>query len=309
MFHLVQIIANATAGKYLAKRKLKCIQECMKKSGCELVIALTKYRLHARELAIDAVNRNSDLIISVGGDGTINEIINGMMECRNSTNKLPALGILSAGTGADLCRTLNIPFSFEKAIEVILTGKLIPIDIGLVKFKNRSRIGQRYFANVFDVGLGGNVVRIANHIPKPLGGFLTFLLSSLAGLLTFKPVHLMVYIDDKLRDEANITIIGATNGKYFGGGMKIAPMANMSDGFLEILYVKDTNNFKFIQNVLLPVYEAKHLLYSKLYHFRARKLKIVSEKLFLADIDGEEEKAQEVEISIAPQQIMVAVPD
>ncbi|MEO0185438.1 MAG: diacylglycerol kinase family protein [candidate division WOR-3 bacterium] len=309
MFRLVQIIVNATAGAFLAGRKMKYIKERMKKSGCEPVIALTKYRLHAKELAIEAVNRNADLIISVGGDGTINEIVNGIMESQSFANRLPALGILSAGTGADLCRTLKIPFNFDKAIQVILDGKLTPIDIGMVKFKNRSRTWYRYFTNVFDVGLGGNVVRIANHIPKHLGGFLTFLLSSLAGLLTFKPIPMKIYVDNKLTDKGNITIIGATNGKFFGGGMKIAPMASISDGFFEILYVKDTNIFKFIQNVLLPVYDGKHLLFKNLYHFRARKLKVAAEKTFLADIDGEEEKAQEVEISIAPKQIMVTVPD
>ncbi|MGB9720929.1 MAG: diacylglycerol/lipid kinase family protein [bacterium] len=244
MFKRIQIVVNATAGAYLAGRKLKYIQEYIRKSGCESIIALTRHRFHAKELAINAVKENFDLIISVGGDGTINEVINGMMASKNSVDNLPALGIISAGTGADLRRSLNIPSEYEQAIETIFKGKLMPIDIGLVKFKNGNCTWQRYFANVFDVGLGGNVVRIANHIPKSLGGFLTFLLSSFAGLMTCKPIHLKVYIDDNLRDEGNITIIGATNGKFFGGGMKIAPMANINDGFFEILYVKDTNIFK-----------------------------------------------------------------
>ncbi|MEO0191008.1 MAG: YegS/Rv2252/BmrU family lipid kinase, partial [candidate division WOR-3 bacterium] len=228
---------------------MKEIKEYLKKSGCFPVVTSTRYKNHAKIIAMDAVNNNFDLIISVGGDGTINEIINGMMDCKDLVRKLPALGIISSGTGADLCRTLNIPFEYQKGIDIIMKGKLMPLDIGVVKFKIGPHSYQRYFVNVFDVGLGGNVVRIANHIPKNLGGFLTFLLSSFAGLLTHTPVFLKIYVDDTLIDKDYITIIGAANGKFFGGGMQIAPMAEINDGYLEVLYVKNTNIFKFIKNV------------------------------------------------------------
>lgn len=296
---------NATAGAYVAGRLLTKIKEDLKKRGCEQNIVLTQYRFHARKLAAEAAQKGFDLIIGVGGDGTMNEIINGMMECRKGSCVLPALGIISAGTGADLCRSLGIPFEYQKALETTLSGKLKTIDIGMVKFKDEKRQWHRYFANVFDIGLGGSVVRIANHIPKRLGGFLTFLLSSLAGLLTYKSTDLKIYVNNELRDKGKIMIIGATNGKYFGGGMNIAPMARLDDGFLEVLYVRDTNLIKFIINVLLPVYDAKHLAYEKLYYFKTNRLKIVSKKVFLADIDGEEEKAKEVEIAIIPQAINV----
>ncbi len=308
MSYKVQVIANIRSGTYFTNITLKNIQKYLISSGCEPVITLTRYKFHAKEIAIDAVDKDTDLIISIGGDGTINEIVNGLMEFIGSNKKLPKLGIISAGTGADLCRTLNIPSDYKKAIDIILRGKFIPIDIGRVRFTAGAKTWQRYFANVADIGLGGNVVRIANRIPKSLGGFLTFLISSLIGLLTYKPVDLKIYIDERIKDEGNITIIGAANGKYFGGGMKIAPMAEIRDGYLEILYVRNTNIFKFIKNVLAPVYKADHLLYKNLYHYRAKKLRVVAEKLLLVDIDGEEEKAQEVEISLIPEKIMIAVP-
>lgn len=308
MFKKAKVIINATAGAYLAGRRLKNIRNYLKDAGCEPHISKTRYQSHAKELAIEGVKNNFDLIISVGGDGTINEIINGIMECKNFSDKLPALGIISAGTGADLCRTLNIPFDYQKAIEIILKGNLTTIDIGVVRFKLGNQIRKRYFANVFDAGLGGSVVRIANHIPKSFGGFLTFLLSSLAGIVISKPLYFKIYIDGINKDEGKINIIGATNGRYFGGGMKIAPMASINDGYLEILYVKDTNTFKFIKNVLITVYDARHLSYKKLYHFRARELKIVSNKVFPVDIDGEEERAEEVEVSIMPRALNIVTP-
>ncbi len=308
MFNKIFVIANITAGYYTAHRKLTHIQNSLRAVGIEPIMKLTRYRLHAKELAQEAIKNSVDLIISIGGDGTINEIINGILECRAESNALPALGIISMGTGADLCRTLNIPFNYRKAIEIIRNGKTLLIDVGMVKFRYQNHQWQRYFMNVFDIGLGGNVVRIANHIPKRFGGFLTFLISSFAGLMVSKPLDLEIYADDRLITQGLISIIGATNGKYFGGGMKIAPMAKMDDGYLEVLYVKNTNIFKFIYKVLLPVYEARHLLYQNLFHFPTKNLRILSKEIFLADIDGEEEKAEEVEISIIPRAIPVIVP-
>ncbi len=308
MFNKIFVIANITAGYYTAHRKLTHIQNSLRAVGIEPIMKSTRYRFHAKELAQEAIKNSADLIISIGGDGTINEIVNGIMECRTESNALPALGIISMGTGADLCRTLNIPFDYKKAIEIIKKGRTLLMDIGIVKFHYQNHQWQRYFMNVFDIGLGGNVVRIANHIPKCFGGFLTFLISSFAGLLVSKPLDLEIYTDDKLITQGSISIIGATNGKYFGGGMKIAPMAKMDDGYLEVLYVKDTNIFKFIHKVLLPVYKARHLLYKNLFHFSTKNLKILSKEIFLADIDGEEEKAEKVEVSIIPRAIPVIVP-
>lgn len=308
MFSKIFVITNITAGYYTAHRKLTHIQNSLRAVGIEPIMKLTRYRFHAKELVQEAIKNSANLIISIGGDGTINEIVNGIMECSTESNALPALGIISMGTGADLCRTLNIPFDYKKAIEIIKKGKILLIDVGMVKFHYQSHQWQRYFMNVFDIGLGGNVVRIANHIPKSFGGFLTFLISSFAGLLVSKPLDLEIYADDRLITQGSISIIGATNGKYFGGGMKIAPMAKMDDGYLEILYVKNTNIFKFIYKVLLPVYEARHLLYKNLFHFSTKNLKILSKGIFLADIDGEEEKAEKVEVSIIPRAIPVIVP-
>ena len=175
-------------------------------------------------------------------------------------------------------------------------------------FKTATKTWQRYFANVFDAGLGGNVDRIANTLPKGIGGFLTFLCSSLIALVTFRPMRLKVWIDKKLIDDGLITIIGAANCEYFGGDMHIAPMALPDDGLFEVLYVKDTNMFKFLVHVLGKVYQAEHLKYQNVHHYQAREITIQSDHLFLSDIDGEVEKAQEVIVSLIPKALRIRVP-
>ena len=117
-----------------------------------------------------------------------------------------------------------------------------------------------------------------------------------------------IYIDDQLVEEDNINIVGAANGQFFGGGMHIAPMASIDDGFLEILYVKEPNLVKFVQHVLMKVYQGKHLEYDRVFYRRGHTLRIVCEHSSLMEIDGELEKASEVTISLIPKALKIRVP-
>ena len=246
--------------------------------------------------------------MGIGGDGTFNEIINGYMNTGGGAERLPELGLVSVGTGSDLIRTFNIPADPRRAVDIIVNGRTQAMDVGKVLFNDGRRTWTRYFANVFDIGLGGMVVRIANTLPKSLGGFLTFFLSSIAGLALFKPPLLHINADGKVIDTGPMNIAGVANGRYFGGGMDIAPMAKPDDGVFELLYVKNTNMFKFLGKVLLPVYDAKHLAYKNLYHYPVRTLIVKSSRQFLVDIDGEEEKALSAEVSVIPDAIKLRTP-
>jgi YegS/Rv2252/BmrU family lipid kinase len=290
-------IIYSRAASYRAGRKWRQLRQDLADKGFEVTARFTERKFHAVDLARDAADRAADIVLSVGGDGTLNEVVNGLMTLSRPPERRPALGILSLGTGSDFARTLGL-IDTRSAVRALIHGTPRICDLGHVRFTLGSRTWIRYFANVFDVGLGGNVVRIANSMPKNLGGFMTFLLSSLGGIATFKPPDLIIEIDGNHIDRGSITIAGCANGQYFGGGMNIAPMARLDDGRLEVLYVKDTNLFKFIRRVLMPVYQAGHLSYERFYHRPARRVRITGDRVFLCDIDGEEEKAEAVEIKI-----------
>ncbi len=304
----IYVIVNPHAAHGLAGKRWSRILDFLNTQGIEVSAHLTRGRSHACRLAQDALENGAQLIISVGGEGTLNEIVNGMLHGAPLFQNLPELVMIPIGTGCDLSRTLNIPKDYEEAIDIILNGRTKLVDIAKVVFKNDTRIWERYFVNAFDVGLGGNVVRIANIIPKNLGGFLTFLVSSLLALITFRRMKMIVYLDGRCIDSGLITIIGALNGQFFGGGMHAAPMACIDDGMLELLYVKDTNIFKFVTKVLARVYGGEHLAYHNVYHYQGKKIKIESSRVFLADVDGEEEKAKEVTVTIIPRALKVKVP-
>jgi YegS/Rv2252/BmrU family lipid kinase len=263
----------------------------------------TQGMMHASSLTRECLESGAKIIVCVGGDGTFNEIINGVMQSK--TPVFPELALIPVGTGSDLARTLNIPKDIDKAVSVVFNGTSQMCDIGRVVFNDLNHQWTRYFINVFDMGLGGKAVRIANRMPKNLGGFLTFLISSLGALVTFRRMHVRIEVDNSLVDEGVMWIIGAANGQFFGGGMHMAPMARTDDGILECLYVKDTSIFKFIIHVLGKVYDGKHLEYENVYHTAGKCIRITSAHSCLSEIDGEEERAREVVVSVIPKAVKI----
>jgi len=305
----IHVVVNPCAANSLAGKRWPHILKHLTKNGFAVVSHLTERKFHAYHLAKNFVEQGAELIVSVGGDGTFNEVVNGILNSTKQLSSLPELAIIPIGTGLDLVKTLNIRGDYESAIDIIKSGITRFMDIGRITFSDGRRVGVRYFANVFDFGLGGNVVRIANIIPKVFGGYFTFLLATLIVLIIFKRIKLKIWVDKNSIGEELVTIIGTANGQFFGGGMHIAPMASIDDGFLEVLYVKDTNVFKFISNVLFKIYDARHLEYRNVCHHRIKDLKIKSEKICILDIDGEEEKAREIVVSVIPKAIKIRVPN
>lgn len=271
-----------------------------------IVARLTERRWHAFHLTREALHSGAHLVVSVGGEGTLNEVVNGLFQHQQS--HLPELAMIPIGTGTDLLRTLHIPKEHGTIVDMLERGKTKLVDVGKIVLKNRRRQWQRFFINACDAGLGGSVVSIANSALKHLGGFLTFLVSSFVALATFKPVHMEIWVDGVCIDSGSMTIVGALNGQFFGGGMHAAPMAQIDDGVLEYIYVKNTNIFKFVSNVLAKVYAGEHLRYRNVHHCRGKELRIVCEKAFRVDVDGEEEKAQELVITLMPKALRMRVP-
>jgi diacylglycerol kinase (ATP) len=298
-------IVNPHAAYGRAGRTWPDVLAQLEKEGFDVTWQFTQRRGHASQLAHEAVTQGAQTIIVIGGDGTMNEIVNGILR---DPHHMPDIALIPLGTGADLAKTLGIPDDWREAIKILKQGRTQSIDVGEITFTTAAKKWKRYFANVFDAGLGGNVDRIANTLPKGIGGLLTFLFSSLLALITFRPMRLQVWIDKKFFDHALIPIVGVANGQFFGGDMHIAPMAKTDDGLFEILYVKNTNIFKFLIHVLGKVYQAGHLKYKNVYHYQGRELRIRGDRLFLTDVDGEVEKAQEVTVSLIPQAIKIRVP-
>jgi YegS/Rv2252/BmrU family lipid kinase len=303
----VHVIVNPHAGHGRAGKKWPLILDYLQTLGFDVTWQMTERQWHAYHIAKEYMEKGAQLLVSVGGEGVLNEILNGVFAAARTSAGLPCMAMIPIGTGTDLSRTLHIPKEYHGAVDIVKHGRELKMDVGRITFYLGNHTWSRYFINASDAGLGGAVARITNTIPKVLGGFLTFLLSSLVGLLSFKRMKLKLTVDGKPVDSGLMTIVGILNGQFFGGGMQAAPMAVVDDGILEFIYVKDATFFKVVTKVLAKVYEGEHLAYHKVHACRGKELIVEGQKVFLADVDGEVEKAQKMRVEVLPKAIRILV--
>ena len=202
--------------------------------------AFTERPLHAAELTRHALRGGADLVIAVGGDGTINEVVNGFFEearpgeAAKVIHPGAALAVLPHGTGGDLRRTIGLDGDLRKSARH-LKGKRTPLDVGRCEYTDADgETHARYFVNVADAGVGAEVVRIANDSSKVLGGQLTFTIASLRALAGWSDARITASLDGSPKQELAITTYAIANGRYFGGGMMVSPEAKLDDGLFHV---------------------------------------------------------------------------
>src|SRR5438876_9799763 len=177
------------------------------------------------ELAERAVREGAELVVAVGGDGTLNEVVNGLVRANGGAE----LATIPVGTGMDFIRTYGIPTRFEDAVQVAREGRVRTIDVGRVSFVG----GKRYFANVSTAGMSGAVARRANGMTKALGGRVTFFYALPREFITWKNTRGTVRLDDGSEHVGKMHDVIVANGTWHGGAMKLAPDALPDDGLFE----------------------------------------------------------------------------
>jgi YegS/Rv2252/BmrU family lipid kinase len=202
--------------------------------------AFTARPLHAAELTRAALRNGHDLVIAVGGDGTINEVVNGFFEEprpgeeAKAVHPGAALFVLPRGTGGDLRRTIGIDGDLRRSA-AHLKGQRRPIDVGRCDYTSfEGKLESRYFVNVADAGVGAEVVRLANQSSKVLGGQFSFTIASVKALVGWSDVALRASVDGGPFEELRSTTYAIANGRYFGGGMMVAPQARLDDGLFHL---------------------------------------------------------------------------
>ncbi len=254
---------------------------------------LTEYRGQASEFARQAIDDGVLRIIAVGGDGTLNEVVNGFIENNQAihTNDC-ALGLLPFGTGGDFRKSLRIPKDIAKAVQVIAAGRTRSIDLGLLNYSDSSDAAlthSRAFINIASFGLSGKVDEMVNRGSKRLGGRIAFLVATARAGLSYQsqPVRL-TFDDDKQSIEMVVSTVAIANGRFFGGGMRMAPEADLDDGFFDVVAVGDMSvtDFLFRGHRL---YRGTHLSMDKVSSRRAKVVMAepIGNEPILIDVDGE----------------------
>jgi YegS/Rv2252/BmrU family lipid kinase len=253
----------------------------------------------AISLARAAADRGADLVVSVGGDGTLNEVTSGLMLV--AKDKRPALGLVPRGTGGDFRRTLGYPKGVSSVAAVLKRSQTRTIDVGALTYRSSSGADVvRHFVNICSFGLSGVVDEAVNSTSKALGGKLSFMVGTLRGLAKFRPVRVEMSIDGEPFVQKRISIVAACNGRAFGGGMLIAPTADPADGRLDIVTV---DPFETLGDVLqMPkLYKGEHLGLGIVSYRSGTRLTAKSDEAVLIDVDGEQLGRLPIDIELVPQ--------
>lgn len=201
-------------------------------------VALTEGPGHATALAREGAHRY-DVVVAVGGDGTLNEVVNGLMTNERALDPKVALGVLPLGTGADFVRTIGISHDLRRAARRLAVGRRRQIDVGVVRFGPAARQQTRYFINEAEAGMGAAVCATLNAGPKD-GGQQAYLRAILLTALEFRPRELTLRIDANPPERMLVTNVWIANGQWSGAGMRSAPRALPDDGLLDVVMVGET---------------------------------------------------------------------
>ncbi|CAM1350001.1 diacylglycerol/lipid kinase family protein [Tenacibaculum insulae] len=242
MIHSWFLIANPVSGNKKLSKNWKEIEQLLNKKNIEFSYAFTAYSKHEIELVHMAIQQGFRNIISVGGDGTLHHVVNGIMTQRYVKTSDITVGVIPLGTGNDWIKTYNMPNSIENAIDLIQQKKTILQDIGHLKLTNTTT----FFNNVAGIGYDGYVVNKLNKLK--CFGPIAYLLSGVAGLFLYKKTDFNITIDDKLiKTKCLMTLFGIC--KYSAGGMLLTDYKDTTDGLFDITIAKNLSLFDLIKNL------------------------------------------------------------
>ncbi len=259
---------------------------------------------HATDLTTSALLGGATTVVCVGGDGTLNEVVNGFFDRTGRPwNPEACLGILPTGTGTDFVKTFpapNSPAALARAIQARTTRN---IDVGLCEFLHDGYRRSRYFLNVAEFGSGGAVVDRVNRTTKLLGGKVSFLIAILRTLPHYRNTHVVYEVDGNPPKEVVVNDFVVANGRYFGAGLMPAPSADLTDGLLDVVIFGDID-FKTARRNLPALRRGQHLTMKDVTTFRCHELAIKSEDEMI-DLDGEFVGRHPVRFAILPQGLRV----
>ena len=301
---ILAIINPVSAGSKTEKIWPK-YKEIFLNADINLDEVFTTHPEHAVQIAQEAAKNSYNYVMAVGGDGTVNEIINGLIIADGLNNIGTKLIIFAQGTGSDLIRSLDISSDINDVIEIIERKKVKYLDV--VKAEYLSHSGEeksRYFINVGDCGLGAEVVYRVNKSKKIIGGSFSYLLAVFTTLIKFKNKSAELIVDGKKAFTGNLSNVIIANGKYFGGGIKVAPQAELDNGKLNIILLKDFKKLAIAYN-LFKAYDGKHLDHPLVESLTAKTIKISSEEKIALEIDGETIGTSPVSFSVFKQKIPI----
>lgn len=255
--------------------------------------------------AKNAVAEKTRLLVCVGGDGTLNEVVNGIMMNEESVRSELMLGFIPNGTGCDFIRTVSIPQNIEQAMDLIASGHTRSIDLGVLVFQDHKGHDRcRYFHNIASFGLGGEVALRVNRTTKALGPFISFVWATLISVFLYGTKSIRILIDGSFEKEISVWNMVVANGQYHGGGMWVAPDASVCDGLLHVTIIGDLTIPEVFLN-LSKLYNGRIYDIDKVITRTCKKVAAISDDRVLLEVDGEQPGMLPMVVKIAPSALNI----
>jgi len=307
------VVVNPNSANRRTGREWPQISRALKEAIGDFEALKTRAPGEATRIAREALKSGFQMIVSVGGDGTHNEVVNGFFNLEGgkpvSINPDAVLAVITKGTGGDFRKALKIGKDIGPAIGVLKDGKDRLIDAGMLTLvDHRNEKVTRLFINIASFGIGGDVDDRVNRQTKILGGKISFLRGAVVATILYQNKHVKISIDGEKKWEGRVYNAAVANGQYFGGGMWVAPGAKLDDGLFDIVVMGDMS-FGEILTGGTKIYQGKHLDHPKVQVFRGRVVEAISEERVLLDVDGEQPGRIPSVFTLLPQAIRIRMPE
>jgi diacylglycerol kinase (ATP) len=303
------VIVNPKAGSYYVRRNWPLISKQLQKAGLSFDYEFTEKTGQAIEIASRAINSGYSYLIAVGGDGTVNEVANGILRSNNSLNV--TLGIVNAGTAQALSTSLNITHAYKDidACSFLSGKKKTLIDVGVVQCCNRGKLIERYFLNEASTGFSAEIVDSWESLPIRFGKSVNFALRTFAGYMSLanhKNSNVRLQIGNEVESIPICTVM-VSNGRYCANKMLIAPHASFNDGLLNAIIIGNISKFKLLR-IVPTVYKGSHVNYPEIREKTTGFIKIESDKQLLVEADGDIIGECPASFWVKPSALTVVVP-
>jgi YegS/Rv2252/BmrU family lipid kinase len=256
------------------------------------------------ELAAQAAREGAELVVAVGGDGTLNEAVNGLVRAGGTTE----LATIPLGTGMDFVRTYGIPSRFDDAVRTARTGTVRTIDLGRVSYRTwAGEDAERHVANVGSVGMSAAVAQRANGMSKALGGRATFFYALTRVFFEWDNTVVTVELDGGDRRQARMHDVIVANGQWHGGGMRLAPEAQPDDGLFDVVLIGDITKWDFVTTAP-KIYRGTYLAHAKVDLVRARTVAVDAPERLPIELDGEQVGTTPARFEVVQAALRLRVP-
>jgi YegS/Rv2252/BmrU family lipid kinase len=295
------VIVNPYARGGVSRVTWLVISDALKRAGVDFDHAFTEEVGHGIELAKGAAEKGHELVIAVGGDGTVNEVVNGLVDDEGKGKA--TLGIISAGSVGDFGHMMGLPRTYANSCRMFADYKKTTVDLGMVEYFDKGQKVRRFYINTAGVGFVSDVVRGADRRMKFIGGTVPYAIGMVPLVIRYRNKDVVVNIDGDRTEERDFVIL-VNNGRYLGGG-KVFPDADPSDGLLDVAVVGDMSKLQMI-TTLPRFYVGTHIGHDKIRMCQAKSIEVDSPQQLPLQVDGELVGQTPVSFRVVPAALTVA---